>query len=155
MAPVNRRQLIRMSDEEIAALLDAGRTLHVATINRDGTPHLVPLYYVVIDGVVTFWTYTKSQKIRNLERDPRLTVMVEVGEGYDQLRGVQINGTAQLSTDLATVSDVGGRIYARYFGEFNETARESVTASARKRTTVRVQPLRVASWDHRKLAGAY
>jgi PPOX class probable F420-dependent enzyme len=155
MAPVNRRQLIRMSDEEIAALLDAGRTLHVATLNRDGTPHLVPLYYVVIDGVVTFWTYTKSQKIRNLERDPRLTVMVEVGEGYDQLRGVQINGTAALSTDLAAVSDVGGRIYARYFGEFNETARESVTASARKRTAVRVEPLRVASWDHRKLAGAY
>ena len=76
-----------MSDEEVAAFLAGQRKVHVATINRDGSPHLMPMYFVLVDGAVAFWTYTKSQKIRNLQRDPRITVMAETGEAYFDLRG--------------------------------------------------------------------
>src|SRR5262245_49872224 len=88
----SQRERIRMSDEEVAAFLAGQRKVHVATINRDGSPHLMPMYFVLVDGAVAFWTYTKSQKIRNLQRDPRITAMAEEGEAYFDLRGVQING---------------------------------------------------------------
>jgi PPOX class probable F420-dependent enzyme len=152
---VSRRDQIRMTDEEIAEFLEAPRKLHVASVNRDGTPHLMPVYYAMIDGKITFWTYTKSQKIKNLERDPRLTVMVEDGDSYDQLRGVQINGVAQMTTDPAALMEIGQLLYQRYFGVFNETAQAGIEYSARKRTRVSVEPLQTASWDHRRLGGVY
>ncbi|HZT65075.1 MAG TPA: PPOX class F420-dependent oxidoreductase [Acidimicrobiales bacterium] len=152
---MKRRDQISMSEGEIASFLKEPNTLQVATLNPDGTPHLVAMYYAVIDGRVAFWTYGKSQKVKNLERDPRLTVMAEAGEGYSELRGVQINGVAELSSDPATVVSVGEALYPRYFGELNDAARQGVAASGRKRVAVFVNPTKVVSWDHRKLGGTY
>lgn len=150
----SQRALIRMTDDEIAAFLAERRKLHVATLDRDGTPHLMPMYFLVVDGAVTFWTYTTSQKIVNLRRDPRITVMVEDGEAYFDLRGVQIAGRAHLTSDVVLVTTFGERLYERYFGPLDENGRAYVARSATRRTVVTVDPLRVVSWDHRKLTGA-
>ena len=96
---MSRRDQIKMTDAEIEAFLDAGRDLQVASINADGTPHLVTMWYVVRDGDVAFWTYGKSQKVVNLKRDPRLTVLVATGDVYEELRGVSIAGTAEIIED--------------------------------------------------------
>lgn len=142
-----------MSGEEVAAFLAGRRKVHVATLGRDGGPHLMPMYFLVLDGAVTFWTYTASQKIANLRRDPRITVMAEDGEAYFDLRGVQIAGLAHLTADPALVTAFGERLYERYFGPLDENGRAYVARSAAKRTRVTVEPLRVVSWDHRKLNG--
>jgi PPOX class probable F420-dependent enzyme len=153
---VSRRAQIRMTAEEVGSFVDERRTLHVATRNRDGSTHLVPVFYVLIDGRIAFWTYTRSQKVRNLERDPRITVMVEAGQDYAELRGVQIAGTAQLSTDPVDLADYGARFHARYIGGvIDQGVRDHLAWSARKRTRVVVAPQRVVSWDHRKLGGVY
>lgn len=141
-----------MTDEEVAAFLSAQRKLHVATINRDGSPHLMPMYFLLAGGDVTFWTYTRSQKIVNLERDPRITVMAEEAEAYFDLRGVQIAGRAELTRDPALVAEFGELLYARQFGPLDDSSRAYVARSAAKRTRVTVRPLRVVSWDHRRLA---
>src|SRR5690349_16168095 len=104
------RERIRMTDAEVAAFLAERRKLHVATLNRDGSPHLVPMYFLLLDGVVAFWTYSRSQKVANLRRDPRITVMAEDGEGYFDLRGVQIAGRARLDADPAAVGAFGERL---------------------------------------------
>lgn len=140
-----------MTDAEVSEYLAARRKLHVATINRDGTPHLMPMYFLLVDGAVTFWTYTSSQKIRNLERDPRITVMAEDGDAYFDLRGVQIAGRARLVSEVAEVAAFGELLYARYFGALDEGGRAYVGRSAAKRTRVTVEPVRVVSWDHRRL----
>jgi PPOX class probable F420-dependent enzyme len=145
-----------MTDDEVREFLAAPRKLHVATLNRDGTPHLMPMYYVLEeDGALGFWTYTRSQKIQNLRRDPRITVMAEDGETYGELRGVQISGAARLSTDPADLLEIGERIFARYFGPLDDTARAGIAYTARKRTRVTVEPRRVVSWDHRRLGGGF
>jgi PPOX class probable F420-dependent enzyme len=141
-----------MTDDEVAAFLAECRKVHVATIGADGSPHLMPMYFVLVDGAVAFWTYTRSQKIVNLRRDPRITVMAEAGEGYADLRGVQIAGRATLEDGAETVTPFGERLYERYYGSLDEGARAYVAASAAKRTMVTVHPGRVVSWDHRRLA---
>ena len=140
-----------MTDEEVAAFLAERRKVHVATLGRDGSPHLVPMYFLVVEGAVTFWTYTASQKIANLRRDPRITVMAEDGEAYFDLRGVQVVGRAHLTSDPALVAAFGERLYERYFGRLDEDGRAHVARSASRRTRVSVEPVRVVSWDHRKL----
>lgn len=152
---MNQRDLIRMTPEEIQAFLEEERTLQVATIDHDGYPHLVAMWYALLNQGVAFWTYTKSQKIINLQRDPRLTCLVEAGERYDQLRGVQIKGQAVLIDDRAHVQRVGEMIWERYSGPLNEHTRPMVTAQAAKRVVVVVKPVEIASWDHRKLGGGY
>src|SRR5579864_214987 len=104
---MNRRDQIRMSDAEIRAFLEEQRTLQVATIGKDGWPHLVAMWYVLIDDQLVFWTYAKSQKAVNLRRDARLTCLVESGVRYDELRGVQIKGRATLDDDRANVQRIG------------------------------------------------
>ncbi len=152
---MNRRALIRMSDEEIHSFLEEERTLQVATIDRDGTPHLVAMWYVLINDEIVFWTYAKSQKIANLRRDPRLTCLVEAGERYDELRGVQVKGRAEISDDRDTVQRIGETLWERYNGPLNDNARQMVAAQATKRVIVFVKPQQVVSWDHRKLGGTY
>ena len=152
---MNRRALIRMSDEEIHSFLEEERTLQVATIERDGTPHLVAMWYVIINDEIVFWTYAKSQKIANLRRDPRLTCLVEAGERYDELRGVQVKGRAEISDDRDTVQRIGETLWERYNGPLNDNARQMVAAQATKRVIVFVKPQQVVSWDHRKLGGTY
>ncbi len=152
---MNRRDLIRMNDEEIRAFLEEQRKLQVATIDHDGWPHLVAMWYVLINDEVVFWTYARSQKAINLRRDPRLTCLVEAGERYEELRGVQIKGQAAINDELATVQRIGEAIWERYTGPLNENTRQMVTAQAAKRVVIFVKPVEVVSWDHRKLGGGY
>ena len=152
---MSRRDQIRMNDEEIRAFLEEERTLQVATIDHDGFPHLVAMWYVLINDEVVFWTYARSQKAVNLRRDPRLTCLVEAGVQYQELRGVQIKGRAVISDDLETVQRVGETIFERYTGPLNENTRQMVAAQAPKRVIVFVKPVEVVSWDHRKLGGVY
>ena len=152
---MNRRDQIRMSDEEIRAFLQEERILQVATIDHDGWPHLVAMWYVLLDDQLVFWTYAKSQKALNLRRDDRLTCLVETGVRYEELQGVQIKGRAMLKNDRELVQRIGEKIYERYMGPLNDNLRQLVAAQAPKRVLVFVEPVEVVSWDHRKLGGGY
>ncbi len=152
---MNRRNAIRMTDEEIRAFLEEQRTLQVATIDHDGYPHLVAMWYVLLNNEIAFWTYAKSQKAVNLRRDPRLTCLVETGIQYNELRGVQIKGQAVILEGREQVQPVGELIWERYTGTLNDSTRPMVEAQAAKRIAVIVKPVEVVSWDHRKLGGGY
>lgn len=153
---MSRRDQIQMTDEEIAAILADRRTLQVASVNADGSPHLVPMWFITIDGDPAFWTYRKSQKIVNLRRDPRITVMVEAGDVYEELRGVSIAGRAEIIDDRDEVLAIGEKIYERYWGPItDESVREGVQVMGAKRSVVVVKAETIASWDHRKLSGTY
>jgi len=110
---------------------------------------------VLIDDQITFWTYAKSQKVVNLRRDDRLTCLVETGERYDELRGVQVKGRAIISDDREIVQRIGEAIWERFTGPLNENTRRMVEAQAVKRVAVVVEPVEIVSWDHKKLGGAY
>src|SRR5947209_5678843 len=152
---MSRRDQIRMTDEEIQTFLEEQRTLQVATIDHDGFPHLVAMWYVLINNEIAFWTYAKSQKALNLRRDNRLTCMVETGQCYDELRGVQIKGRADIIDDRDKVQHVGEAIWERYTGPLNEHTHPMVEAQAAKRIVIVVKPVEVVSWDHSKLGGGY
>lgn len=142
-----------MSDDEVAAFLAEARKLQLATINRDGTPHLVTMFHAVLDGRICFWTYGKAQKTRNLDRDARVTCLVEAGEDYDKLRGVMLYGTAERLDDPASVLRVGTAVVRRMTGADDvEPMRDYIEHTARKRVAFVVHPTRVVSWDHRKLS---
>src|SRR5438477_1917183 len=136
---MSRRDQIRMTDAEIRAFLAEQRTLQVATIDHDGYPHLVAMWYVLINDEVVFWTYAKSQKAVNLRRDPRLTCLVETGERYEELRGVQIKGRAVINDERATVQQTGEAIWERYTGPLNDNTRQMVTTQAAKRVVIFVK----------------
>ncbi len=152
---MSRRDQIRMTDAEIRAFLAEQRILQVATIDHDGYPHLVAMWYVLINEEIAFWTYAKAQKTVNLRRDPRLTCLVEAGERYDELRGVQLKGQAVIRDDRETVLRLGEAIWERYTGPLNENTRPMVEAQAAKRVAIFVKPVEITSWDHRKLGGLY
>jgi PPOX class probable F420-dependent enzyme len=153
---VSRRAEIVLTDDEIAQLLDEQRTLICATVGRDGWPHLMPLWYVVRDGECWAWTYAKSQKVRNLERDPRCTVQVETGDEYQQLRGVMFKCECELVRDLDAVAEIGAEIAARYGGvSLNDEVRAAMRGQAAKRVGLRFVVRDTSSWDHRKLGGSY
>lgn len=152
----SRRDQIRMQDDEVWRFVESQKSLQVATLNRDGSPHLTTLWFGMLDGDIVFETFTKSQKIVNLKRDPRIAVLVEDGLTYGELRGVAINGRAELYDDPAQVYR-----YALAVTRKNNPglSREQEEAAARmmsqKRTAVVVKPERIVSWDHRRLAGRY
>jgi PPOX class probable F420-dependent enzyme len=152
---MSRRDMIRMRVEEIRALLEEQRIVQVATIDHDGWPHLIAMWYVLVNDQIVFWTYAKSQKTVNLRRDPRLTCLVESGDDYGELRGVQIKGRAIINNDYETVQRIGAIIWERYNDPLNDTSRQMVAAQAAKRVLVFVEPIEVVSWDHRKLGGTY
>ena len=152
---MSRRAAIVMTDQEIQEFLQTERTLQVATIGRDGYPHLVAMWYILFEQRIAFWTYAKSQKAVNLRRDPRLTCLVEAGQRYEELRGVQIKGQATLIDDRETVQRYGELIMERYTGPLNDATRPMVAAQAAKRLVVVVNPIEITSWDHRKLGGVY
>ena len=143
----SRRDAIAMSDEEVAAFLDEQRTLTCATIGPDAWPHLMPLWYVVRDGEIWAWTYAKSQKVRNLERESRCTVQVEAGSEYMELRGVMLKCVAAIHRDPEVVAGVGTELAARYGDGGHVTP-----AQASKRVALQFTVSDTASWDHRKLA---
>jgi PPOX class probable F420-dependent enzyme len=148
---VKQRDKVAMSTEEIATLLAESRKVQLATIGRDGTPHLVTMYYVLIDGQITFWTYRTSQKALNLTADARLTCLVETGEQYFDLRGVQVQGVARRIDDPAAVQEIGRLITGAVPGQDGAALDEYVARAARKRVGFAVEPRRVISWDHSKL----
>jgi PPOX class probable F420-dependent enzyme len=150
---VSRRAEIAMTGEEVAAFVAAGRIVTCATLGSDGWPHLMPLWYVVRDGELWSWTYAKSQKVRNLERDARCTLQVEAGEAYDQLRGVMVKADVVLLRDTDAVLELGVEIFERYTG--GPVDPDMLRAQAAKRVGLRFVPHSVASWDHRKLGGGY
>lgn len=151
-----RRDAIRMTDEEMWKFVEGCKSLQVATLNRDGTPQLTTLWFAVVDGAFVFETYTKSQKIRNLKRDPRIALLLEDGTEYDKLRGVSINGTAELVEDPAGVERYALAITKRNNpGLSDDDARQAARALSQKRSAVVIRPTKIASWDHRKLGGTY
>jgi PPOX class probable F420-dependent enzyme len=152
---VSRRDQIKMTDEEVAAFLAEERVVICATHGRDGWPHLMPLWYVVRDGELWSWTYAKSQKVRNLERDDRVTLQVEAGDSYDQLHGVMIKARAVLHRHTDDVAALGLEIFSRYTGGESDEIREMVGKQAPKRVAMQFVADELASWDHRKLGGAY
>lgn len=151
-----RRELIRMTEVEMWSFIEGCKSLQVATINKNGTPQLTTLWFAVVDGAIIFETFTKSQKIVNLKRDPRIAVLVEDGTSYDQLRGVSINGHAELVDDPARVERFAEAVVRKNNPEVPpEMIPQAAKAMAQKRTVVVVRPERIASWDHRKLGGTY
>jgi PPOX class probable F420-dependent enzyme len=148
---VNQRGSIAMTPDEVAVVLGGGRKVQLATINPDGTPHLVTMFYGLRDGRIAFWTYRASQKARNLARDARLTCLVEDGDDYFELRGVQVRGRVATIADPAGVLEVGHLIASGLAGVPAESLDEYVAYAARKRVAYEVEPVRISSWDHRKL----
>ena len=149
---MKQRDRVAMAPGEIAAFLAESRKVQLATINQDGTPHLVAMYYVMLDGQITFWTYRSSQKARNLARDPRLTCLVETGEQYFDLRGAQVQGTARCIEDPAAVREIGRHIAVGMADATGDALEEYVEHAARKRVGYAVEPRLIISWDHSKLA---
>ncbi|MEI7886213.1 MAG: PPOX class F420-dependent oxidoreductase [Actinomycetes bacterium] len=147
----NQRSQITMTDEEIAEYLVRSRSATMATLGSTGTPHLVAMWYAVLDGEIWFETKARSQKAVNLRRDSRITVMVEDGHTYDTLRGVSIEGTAEIVEDPDLLWKVGVSIWERYNGPYTEELSPLVEFMLHKRVAVRVQAQRTRSWDHRKL----
>jgi PPOX class probable F420-dependent enzyme len=152
---VSGRDAIRMDDAELGAFLEQQRTVAVATIDRDGTPHVMPLWFVLRDGDVCVWTYAASQKVRNLERDPRATLMLEAGDRYQDLRGVMLRVDAVIERGAELVSAVGTALYERYLGgDLPEDVRAMIARQSAKRVAIRFIERSRASWDHRKLEAA-
>jgi PPOX class probable F420-dependent enzyme len=148
---VNQRAQIRMTDAEIAEFVERSRTTTLATNGPDGLPHLVAMWYAVLDSEIWFETKVKSQKVRNLLRDDRVTCLIEDGRTYDVLRGVAIEGNAVVSSEPDDVLRVGVSVWERYYGPYTEDQRPMVDALMNKRVVVRVIRTRARSWDHRKL----
>ena len=148
---MKQRDRVTMTDAEVSAMLAGSRKLQLATINRDGTPHLVTMFYVMLGGQIAFWTYRSSQKARNLARDPRVTCLVETGEDYFELRGVQVAGLVRRIEDPAGVLEIGRGVAGGMAGVPAEALEEYVAHAARKRVGYVVEPARIVSWDHRKL----
>ena len=149
---MDRRRQIRMDAAELAAFLDTQRTLVCATLGPSGRPHLAALWFVPAGGRLDCWTYAASQKARNLERDPRATLLTEAGQVYQELRGVSLECDAELVRDPDQVLDIGVALATRYSGASPTPGlRASLTPQDAKRVGVRFHPTRVSSWDHRKL----
>ncbi|HYI45096.1 MAG TPA: PPOX class F420-dependent oxidoreductase [Actinomycetota bacterium] len=150
---VNQRAQIQMSDSEIAGFIERSRTATIATIGAGGLPHLVAMWYGLVDGKIYFETKAKAQKAANLRRDPRVVMMIEAGDTYEQLRGVSIEGIAHLIED--TASDeywaAAVSVFERYQGPYSDEMKPMVDLMMNKRIVVRIEPGRVRSWDHRKL----
>jgi PPOX class probable F420-dependent enzyme len=155
---VSRRDQIKLSDEELRELLGEERIAVVSSLGPRGWPHSMPLWFVPRDGTVWIWTYAKSQKVRNLERDPRATVLVEAGRSYEELRGVMVESEAVIHRDFETVLGFAEELTVRYaegISAVEGDAKAALEAQAPKRVAIRFRPVRTATWDHRKLGGTY
>jgi PPOX class probable F420-dependent enzyme len=153
----SRRDQIRMSDEELRAFLAEQMIVNCATLGPSGRPHLVPLWYVADGTELRGWTYAKSQKAKNLERDPRATLQVEHGVQYHELRGAMLECDVELERDPARVVGYGIELFTRHGGgaELPPEVRDEVEKQAPKRVGLRFSPTRIVSWDHTKLGGTY
>ncbi len=148
---VNQRAAITMSPQEIAEFVERRRTCTLATLGPTGAPHLVAMWFAVLDGQIWFETKAKSQKARNLQRDARATVLLEDGQTYDTLRGVSFEGRAIVVDDADALWRVGVSIWERYTGPYTDEVKPFVELMLTKRVAVRLDVERTRSWDHRKL----
>ena len=168
--PMSRRKQIEMSPAEAGVFLADERTVTCATVGPRGWPHLMPLWYVLrlppegeVGPRLWAWTYASSQKVRNLERDPRATLQVEAGESYDALRGVMLECDTVIHSEGHVVRALGLEIFARYASprgeppatELAQEVQAMIEKQASKRVALEFVERRRASWDHRKLGGAY
>jgi PPOX class probable F420-dependent enzyme len=154
----SRRDQIKLTEDEQRELIDRERIVVVSSLGPRGWPHVMPLWYVPRDGEIWIWTYAKSQKVKNLERDPRATLLIETGIEYQELRGVQIEAEAELIRDVDRIVDYAKELTIRYtegIDSIEGEAAAGLQAQAPKRVAIQFHPKRVASWDHRKLGGVY
>jgi len=148
---VNQRAQITLTNEEIAGFVARSRTATMATLGPTGAPHLVAMWFAVINGQVWFETKRKSQKAANLRRDPRMTVLIEDGQTYDTLRGVSLEGAGVIVDDADALWQVGVSMWERYTGPYSAQVRPLVEQMLHNRIAVRLDVERARSWDHRKL----
>ena len=149
---VNQRADIKMTEDEIHTFLHEKRTMSMATIGPAGRIHLVAMWYGFVDGVIGFETKTKSQKVQNLRRDKRLTVLVEDGLSYEELRGVEIAGWGEVIDDPEQLFELGVSVFERYQAPYTDEMKPFVEMMLNKRVLVKLHSEQVVSWDHRKIA---
>lgn len=158
---MSRRTQIQMTPVEVRSFLEGSKTAVLCSVGPDGVPHPMPMWYALdAAGAVLMTTFAKSQKVLNLRRDPRVSLLVEDGQSYQELRGVVLYGKAEIEPETERVLDVLTQVSSRYAGGGGagapaEALRQGLLATARKRVALRVAPERVVSWDHRKLGGVY
>jgi hypothetical protein len=154
---VSRRGAIKMDPGEVQAFLEERKTVTCATNGHDGFPHLMPLWYVLRDGRLWGWTYAKSQKTKNLERDPRATLLVEAGLAYEELRGVMLRCDVVIHRELEVIEGIAMELVDRYSGPGPEYdgVRDGFRRQAPKRVGLEFVERGRVTWDHRKLGGAY
>ena len=154
----SRRDQIKLTDEEQRELIENERIVVVSSLGPRGWPHVMPLWYVPRDGEIWVWTYAKSQKVKNLERDPRATLLIETGTEYSELRGIQVEAEAELIRELEPVVEFATELTIRYSEGIESVEGDAATglrAQAPKRVAIHFRPQRIASWDHGKLGGTY
>ncbi len=153
----SRRDQIKLSPEDVAAFLDSERVMNVASNGPDGWPHVTALWFVMRGTDPWIWTYAKSQKVRNLERDDRATTLVESGNEYAELKGVMLRTRAHIERDLDRILDFAAELFAKYQGadSVNDDMREVLRGQAAKRVAIRFEVVETVSWDHSKLGGTY
>lgn len=151
----SRREQIEMTDAELRAFLAEQLVMQCATVGPRGLPHMVPLWFVADGTELRGWTYAKSQKTKNLERDARATIGIEDGVQYQELRGVMFECDVDVETAPERVREFGLALFGRYVGELNPELEQLVDAQASKRVGLTFRPTRIVSWDHRKLGGTY
>jgi PPOX class probable F420-dependent enzyme len=155
---MSRRDQIKLSEGELLELLEAERVAIVSSFGPRGWPHSMPMWFVPRGGEIWIWTYAKSQKVRNLERDPRATLLVETGHEYNELRGAMIEAEAEIHSDFEAVIGFAEELTVRYAEGISSVeggAKAALEAQAPKRVAIHFKPVRVATWDHRKLGGSY
>jgi PPOX class probable F420-dependent enzyme len=148
---VNERSKIKMTDEEIDTFLHQRNSVALSSLNHDGTIHTIAMWYGFLDGMMAFETKAKSQKVQNLRRDPRITCMVETGDKYEELKGVELVGTAEIVEDADRLWQIGVSVFERYQGTYTEEMKPFVEIMLHKRVGIAVHVDRVVSWDHAKL----
>ncbi len=148
---VKQRDLVKMTPEEVDAFIRERRPMTMCSINHDGSIHAVAMWYGFLDGAVAVETKAKAQKAQNLQRDPRLTCMFEDGDYYEELRGVELVGRAEVIDDPERMFELGVSVFERYYNPYTEELRPFVETMLHKRVVIKLHVDRVVSWDHRKL----
>jgi PPOX class probable F420-dependent enzyme len=148
---VNQRKAIQMTPEEVDAFLAERRTMTMCSLATDGSIHAVAMWYGFLDGCVTVETKAKSQKVKNLRRDPRLTVLFEAGDYYEELRGVELVGRAEVIDDPEQLWTLGISVFERYYGAYSDELKPFLETMLHKRVAIKLLAERTVSWDHRKL----
>jgi PPOX class probable F420-dependent enzyme len=146
-----QRNVVQMTQDEIDEFLAGRRSMSMATVNKDGSIHMVAMWYGFLEGCIAVESKAKAQKVLNLQRNPNITMMVEDGDYYDELRGVMIRGTAEIVDDPDRMFEAGVSVFERYTAPYTEAMKPAVLQMLHKRVIVKVHPTKIASWDHRKL----